>query len=376
MCTSPATGRGDGIDVSRQLVNLPECTGGYDPSRAGSAPWEKMPDPEYIKGPDHARGAHTFTDSSASATSMCSGIKTYNYAINVAPDGRQAETIAHKAQKLGYKIGVVTSVPVSHATPAAAYAHNVSRKDFQDLTRDMVGLPSASHPQNPLPGVDVLIGAGWGVDDKSIQEKTDEKKAQGKNYVPGPRYLTDADRKAIDMNSGGKYVIVDRTPGQKGSEILRKAGEEAIAKNARLFGMFGIVGLGEGHLPFCGAKGDYFQTPDRSGRTEEVTQADIDENPTLADFTETALHVLSQGDGRFWLMVEAGDVDWAKHANNLDAMVGAIYSGDSAFEKIVQWVEKNGGWNETVLIVTSDHDHYLVLEKPEALIDAPQAAKK
>lgn len=35
---------------------------------------------------------------------------------------------------------------------------------------------------------------------------------------------------------------------------------------------------------------------------------------------------------------------------------------------ITDWVEKNSSWDETVLIVTADHGHYLVLEKPELLI--------
>ena len=56
----------------------------------------------------------------------------------------------------------MTSVPISHATPAAAYSHNVSRSDYQDLSRDLLGLPSISHRELPLPGIDVLLSAGWG----------------------------------------------------------------------------------------------------------------------------------------------------------------------------------------------------------------------
>jgi alkaline phosphatase len=372
MCTSPTSARANVENVDEQTVNIPECYGGYDPSRGGFAPWETMPDKEYIKGPDHARNAHVYTDSSASATSMCSGIKSYNYAINVSPTGKQTETIAHRVQKMGYKVGVVTSVPIPHATPASAYAHNVSRKDFQDLTRDMVGLKSVSHPDTPLPGLDLILGAGWGITDTSEKAIASERKAQGKNYVPGPRYLTDADRKAIDQAHGGKYVLAERTAGVSGKEVLQVHLKKALAGNHRLLGMFGIPGLGEGHLPFAGAEGDYAPTPDRSNRLEQVTQADINENPTLSDMTETALDYLAQGNGRFWLMVEAGDVDWAMHANNLDAMIGAIYSGDAAFKRMTQWIETHGGWDDTVLIVTADHDHYLVLEKPEALVAAKQ----
>ena len=81
-----------------------------------------------------------------------------------------------------------------------------------------------------------------------------------------------------------------------------------------------------------------------------------------------ALTVLQKRDKGFWLMVEAGDVDWANHDNNIDTSIGATISGDKAVKAITDWVEKNSSWDETVLIVTADHGHYLVLEKPELLI--------
>src|SRR5690606_19960267 len=118
--------------------------------------------------------------------------KSYNNAVNVDPFGRKVPTIAHQLAEQGMAIGVVTSVPISHATPACAYSHNVHRSDYQDLTRDLLGLPSISHPNVPLPGVDVLIGAGWG-------ENRDADKSQGENYVPGNRYLADADLAAISL---------------------------------------------------------------------------------------------------------------------------------------------------------------------------------
>ena len=67
-------------------------------------------------------------------------------------------------------------------------------------------------------------------------------------------------------------------------------------------------------------------------------------------------------------MVEAGDVDWANHDNNLDNSIGAVNSGDRAFRVITDWVEKRSNWDETVVIVTADHGHYLWLDRPEGLI--------
>jgi len=367
VCTSPHSGDKAHIDVDKQYAGGGECTGGYNVHRAGAAPWLPLPEKEYIKGPDHCKGAQTFTDSSASATSLCAGIKTYNYAVNVLPNGKQVDAVGHIAQRAGYRVGAITSVPFSHATPACAYAHNVTRKDYQDLSRDLLGRPSISHPTTPLQGMDVVMGTGWGVRDDRAKDVAAERKNQGENHVPGNRYLTKEDRAAIDVANGGKYVVAERTAGRGGNEVLAEATKKAIDGNHRLFAFFGVKGLGEGHLPYRTANGDYKPSPDRGGRIEKYTPEDLVENPTLAEFTASALEHLGRGGGKFWLMVEAGDVDWAKHANNIDDMIGAIDSGDMAFDVVCRWVESHGGWKESVLIVTSDHDHYLVLEQPELL---------
>ena len=70
--------------------------------------------------------------------------------------------------------------------------------------------------------------------------------------------------------------------------------------------------------------------------------------------------------GRFWLMVEAGDVDWASHANNIDNAIGAVRAGDAAVKAVFEWLERHQAWDDAVVIVTSDHGHAFVLTEPEA----------
>ena len=74
-------------------------------------------------------------------------------------------------------------------------------------------------------------------------------------------------------------------------------------------------------------------------------------------------------------MVEAGDVDWASHANNIDTAIGAVKSGDDAFQAIVTWIERRDAWDDTALIVTSDHGHLFVLTDPTAFIGASSLDK-
>jgi alkaline phosphatase len=355
---------GTKFDVNKQTIKEPgTIPGGFCPRLGGQTPWASTTDANYWIGKGEIK--HAYPDSSATATAMTTGVKTYNEAINVDPYGRKLDTIAHKLQAQGFAVGAVTSVPISHATPACSYAHNVERDDYQDLTRDLLGLPSIAHPMNPLPGLDVLIGAGHG-------QTLDKDGNQGENYVPGNRYLTAADREACDVKHGGKYHVVERTKGKAGGEVLAEAGKQAIAKHQRLFGFFGGP---KGHLPFRTADGDYqfvpaledLKTPDK---VEKYTPADIRENPTLAQMTETALDVLSKRSDRFWLMVEAGDVDWANHQNNLDASIGAVHSGDDAFHALTTWIERHVGWDNAVVLLTADHGHYLVLDDPSVLLPA------
>ncbi len=363
MVTSPHN-EGTKVNVDTQTVINPGGTlrGGYAPALAGRTPWAVAPNNEYPTARNKtAPPVHAYTDSSSSASSMTAGIKTYNNGVNVDATGVPVKTIAHEAQQQGYLVGVVTSVPICHATPACAYSHNVDRDDYQDLTRDLIGLPSISHPRQPLPGVDVLIGAGYG--QKRIRDPKEE--VQGGNFVPGNAYLTDADLAEIDRASGGKYRVAIRTKGRSGPDLLQQKAQLAADEGERLFGFFGGP---NGHLPFRTANGDYTPTLGRKKTAEQYTPADLAENPTLADMTTAALTVLEQREKGFWLMVESGDVDWANHDNNIDNSIGAVVSGDMAVKVITDWVEKHSNWDESLLIVTADHGHYLVLDQPELLV--------
>ena len=361
-----AHNEGTDVDVNSQTVKNPGGTirGGYDASVAGTAPWVTPADPGYLMGkPAEGNPKHNYTDSSSSASSMTAAIKTFNGAVNVDANGAPVPTVAHELQEKGWRVGAVSSVPISHATPAAAYAHNVSRDDYQDLTRDMLGLPSIQHPTMPLPGLDLVIGGGYG-------NNGDAKKgnaSQGTNFVEGNIYLTDNDLKAVSIEHGGKYVTAVRTPGKKGSQVLNDAAAAAAKGNHRFLGFFGN-GQYNGHLPFATADRRYDPAPGVSKKGEMYSAADIEENPTLAEMTNAAISVLSRDKTPFWLMVESGDVDWANHDDNIDCSIGAVNSGDDAVKVITQWVESNSNWNETLLIVTADHGHMLNLAKPELLI--------
>lgn len=358
MVTSPHN-NGTVADPSTQEVMNPGGTiaGGYHAATGGRTPWADSADDGYlIAVPQEHHPRHAYTDSASSATSMMAGIKTYNNAIGVDSSGQAFPSIAHQLQDDGWAVGVVTSVPISHATPASAYAHNVTRKDYQDISRDLLGLPSVYHAE-PLLGLDVVIGAGFGV-----VEETDAE--QGDNYEPGNRYLADSDLRKLKTQRF--YVTAVRTGSQSGRALLLDAARDAVASQKRLFGFFGTQ---FDHLPYETANRDFQPMPDVASDEEAYMEADLMENPTLADMTAAAIKVLDSRGDRFWMLMEAGDVDWACHANNLDSAVGAVNSGDRAVRVIVDWVEKNSNWDESLMIVTSDHGHLFQLTNPELLIN-------
>jgi alkaline phosphatase len=377
-------------DLDAQTVAIPPQSvgGGYDARIAGPNPWSLGPLGQkargYLKGQladAHDRRAvnavgaalHAFTDSSQSAAELVSGIKSYNNGINVTDDGQLITTLFHELQDRGWKVGTVTSVPFDHASPAAVYAQNVHRDDYQDIGRAMLGRPGIIQQARraPLhPGLDVVVGTGLG-----IATNARSLAAQGRNGVAGNLYITDADLAAVDIRNGGKYVVVHTESAVNGGKSLKDAASAAAREGTRLLGFFGREGLD--HLPYQTADGRYDPVPslDMHGKpspAEIYTSADRIEQPTLAQMTEAALTVLGAHPGQpFALFIEAGDVDFALHGNNLDNTIGAIYSGEEALRAVIRWVESRSNWDESVVIVSSDHGHYLVVDDPQALAGVP-----
>lgn len=83
--------------------------------------------------------ANSFTTcSSAAATAISTGVKTNNSFIGVDTDTLPIETIAEKAKKAGYKVGLMTTVAINHATPGGFYAHQPNRNMYYEIANDML----------------------------------------------------------------------------------------------------------------------------------------------------------------------------------------------------------------------------------------------
>ena len=78
------------------------------------------------------------TDSAASGTALATGSKANNGYIGVDANGEDVYSVAHKAKEKGLAVGIATTVPINHATPAAFYAHNKSRNNYHDIAQWML----------------------------------------------------------------------------------------------------------------------------------------------------------------------------------------------------------------------------------------------
>lgn len=169
-------------------------------------------------------------DSASTATSIATGYKTWSGSINVSEDFTQEyETIAEKlkAQK-DYKIGVISSVNINHATPAAFYAHQASRNDYYDI-----GLEMIESEFDYFAGGALLQPTGENEDQKDLYEAAEEAgykvvktQAEAEALTPDDgktividEHLADSDAMAYDMDlQDGEWALADYV--DKGIEML------------------------------------------------------------------------------------------------------------------------------------------------------------
>jgi alkaline phosphatase len=78
------------------------------------------------------------TDSAAGGTAIATGVKTKNGMIGMNPDSISVESIVEIANRNGLATGVVSTSMVTHATPASFVAHNISRRNYEEMALDYV----------------------------------------------------------------------------------------------------------------------------------------------------------------------------------------------------------------------------------------------
>lgn len=162
-------------------------------------------------------------DSASTATSISTGNKTLSGVINMDTSKTLAyETIAEKLKKqMGYKIGIVSSVPINHATPAAFYAHQASRNNYYEIGQELV-----NSNFDYFGGGDFLQVTGKEKDKKSLYDLAKEKGYTVVNTTQDILNLTASTKKAI-------AITPEAIGGALPYEIDRKSGELSLADYTR-----------------------------------------------------------------------------------------------------------------------------------------------
>lgn len=151
------------------------------------------------------------TDSAAAGSALASGSKVNYGAMGQTPDGANTSTLAENAKAAGFGAGVISSVGVNHATPAAFYAHIPSRNDYDAIAMQLISS-----------NVDFCAGGGFNLERKSghdTQFYVDEAAKAGIGVYLGKDALKNVDlsKRAIcipeDFAHNEIPYAIDRKPG-------------------------------------------------------------------------------------------------------------------------------------------------------------------
>ncbi|MDR1813527.1 MAG: alkaline phosphatase [Tannerella sp.] len=233
------------------------------------------------------------TDSAASGTALSSGTKTNNGYIGLTPDFEPVETIAEKAKKAGKKVGVASTVPINHATPAAFYGHQKDRNMYYEIAQDLI-----------KSGFDFFGGASF----------------YNRNF------------------------LYDKSAAPDIFPLIEQAGYK-LAKGYADFKADG------------GKSSKVILLPEQWDEADHIPYAiDRKPNDlTLKQITEAAIETLMKDNKKgFFVMLEGGKIDWGAHGNDAATVIREIIDFDEAIAVAYEFYKKHP--KETLIVITADHD--------------------
>ena len=208
----------------------------------------------------------TITCSAASGTAIASGQKTLYSRLGCDEDFNRLESMAFPLKEEGYKIGIMSSVPITHATPAAFYASTPDRGDGYGIMK-----------QIPDSGFDFFGGSGF-----------------------------------EDMfGKDGQQLGADKYLEQHGYEVCFGPEEFLAAADTCE------------RIVFCQQKS---KAEDAKAYVSEEADA---EDITLAEMLQLAIDYLGDEEP-FFIMCEGGDIDWESHSSYTMPMIEKVISFDNA----------------------------------------------
>ncbi|WP_421209487.1 alkaline phosphatase [Aeromonas enteropelogenes] len=274
------------------------------------------------------------TDSAPSMAAYSTGVKMNNEVIAMSSDtkavapgkdvngnkginnctsdnGKPVPTILELAKAAGKSVGAVTTTELTHATPAATYSH-ICHRDAAYAIAEQAVLGGAGFNTALGDGVDVLMGGG-------ANHWTPYNSTSNKGGRADGRDLT------AELTAQGYHYVTTK--------------EELSGVNSgKVLGLFSA----KSHL-------DY--------ELDRVAKGSASTQPSLSEMTAKAIDLLSQNSQGYFLMVEGGRIDHALHGTNAKRALTDAVALDEAVKTALGKVDLN----DTLIVVTADHDHTMTI---------------
>ena len=266
-------------------------------------------------------------ESAGTMTAITTGVKTKAGVIGLDDRVRLGDhttvaksrvpTLFERAEARGLATGVVSTARVTHATPAACYAHAPHRDweddsalpeaaraaDFPDIARQLLEFPHGAGD-----GLDVALGGGR-------------------------RHFLPAGEGAIGRRNDGRDLTAEWAAAPDARYVTSRAELMKVEPGTRVLGLFS-----SSHMKW------------------EVDRALAPEGqPSLADMTRKAIELLSANPRGFILMVEAARIDHGHHASNAYRALTETVELSQAVAVALEATDPD----TTLVLVTADHGHVL-----------------
>lgn len=234
--------------------------------------------------------SNPITDSAAAGTALASGSKTKNGMLGMNADTVAVTSIATKLQDAGYGIGIVTTVPPDDATPGAFYAHVPKRSMYYEIGCDAA--------------------------------------KSGFDFIAGSKIRGTFDSKGQPTDLLDQYA-------RNGVQIA--------------YGLEQLPSLTSRRVALVHKDGD--KAPSQVGFTIDSVPGAL----TLPAMTQACLdHLQKNGNKRFFMMVEGGNIDYAGHTNDGGAAVKEVLNFNQALKIAYDFYKAHP--KETLIVVTADHE--------------------
>ncbi|XP_050348834.1 alkaline phosphatase-like [Nymphalis io] len=289
-------------------------------------------------------------ESSACATALLCGVKARYETLGLDAGGRfnncasainsKVTSLIDWAHEAGKSSGIVTTARITHATPAALYAHAPSRYWEDDsrvpptVRRDCKDIALQLVENEPGRNINVIMGGGRRHFLPTITTDPEHPNREGRR-LDGRNLAEDWAREKKRRRLRAQYI--------HSREQLAKLDPRTVDY---LLGLFEYS-----HMEFNAERGAVLDTEEGTAASTTVKADD----PSLADMTRVALAILTKNDKGFFLLLEGGRIDHAHHYNNPYRALDETLELETALLAALEKVNPA----ETLIVVTADHGHVM-----------------